>query len=178
MFIIESFFKISSWFYVYIGLTLSFFWLYYTANWVELQDGNLHKVFILVIVLHGEMNLCPLTPILICGNIIVLGSIQGLFLCFYASDSGQQKNALPGGRLSSPKKRNTLDCFILRSLSFFTNSDHPQSRVTSAHSWYLASFVYLSFCRFDKCSSLAPSFLSSSTFLCIMAPELLKEPCL
>ena len=35
----------------------------------------------------------------------------------------------------------TLDCFILRSSSFFTNSDHPQSRVISVNSWYLASFL-------------------------------------
>ena len=47
----------------------------------------------------------------------------------------------------------TLDCFILRSSSFFTNSDHPQSRVISVHSWYLTSFN-LSFCRFDLALSL------------------------
>ena len=41
----------------------------------------------------------------------------------------------------------TLDCFILRSSSFFTNSDHPQSRVISAHSWYLTSFFVPLFLR-------------------------------
>lgn len=39
-----------------------------------------------------------------------------------------------------PKNEMTLDCFILRLPSFFTNDNHPQSRVISAHSWYLASF--------------------------------------
>jgi len=29
------------------------------------------------------------------------------------------------------KNEMTLDCFIFRSSSFFTNSDHPQSRVIS-----------------------------------------------
>ena len=38
------------------------------------------------------------------------------------------------------KNEMTLDCFIYRSESFFTNSVHPQSRVISARSWYLASF--------------------------------------
>ncbi len=38
-----------------------------------------------------------------------------------------------------PKNEMTLDCFILRSSSFFTKSDHPQSRVISVGSWYLAS---------------------------------------
>ena len=42
--------------------------------------------------------------------------------------------------LSKTKNEMTLDCFILRSSSFFTNSDHPQSRVISVRSWYLASF--------------------------------------
>ena len=57
----------------------------------------------------------------------------------------------------------TLDCFILRSSSFFTNSDHPQSRVISANSWYLTSFLFLTFYCFDSASFSVSSFLLFSS---------------
>ena len=45
----------------------------------------------------------------------------------------------------------TLDCFIVRSSSFFTNSDHPQSRVISESPSYLTSFLYLTFIDLTRC---------------------------
>ena len=59
-----------------------------------------------------------------------------------------------------PKNEMTLDCFILRSSSFFTKSDHPQSRVISGGSWYLTSICVPRFLRIwltrfpNSCDSL------------------------
>jgi len=64
-----------------------------------------------------------------------------------------------------PKSEMTLDCFILRSSSFFTNSDHPQSRVISVHSWYLTCFN-LSFYGFDLAFLSVSSSLLSFTSIC------------
>jgi len=60
------------------------------------------------------------------------------------SEKAQNKKAIHPARpdkspfnyvsLLDTKNEMTLDCFILRSSSFFTNSDHPQSRVISVHS--------------------------------------------
>ena len=66
--------------------------------------------------------------------------------------------------LQLSKNEMTLDCFILRSSSFFTNSDHPQSRVISLLSWYLTSFFIPLFLRTRLgFSKLLPSIL---IFLC------------
>ena len=61
------------------------------------------------------------------------------------------------------KNEMTLDCFILRSSSFFTNSDHPQSRVISERSWYLTSFCVPLFLR------IGPGFLLWNFFLHLAA---------
>jgi hypothetical protein len=54
----------------------------------------------------------------------------------------------------------TLDCFILRSSSFFTNSDHPQSRVISVRSWCLTySNLYFLQNRLGSFFSVFPSLL-------------------
>ena len=63
-------------------------------------------------------------------------------------------------KLRNTKNEMTLDCFILRSSSFFTNSDHPQSRVISLLSWYLTSFFIPLFLRTRLgFSKLLPSIL-------------------
>ena len=68
------------------------------------------------------------------------------------------------------KNEMTLDCFILRSSSFFTKSDHPQSRVISDDSWYLASFCIPRFLRIwltrfpNSCDSLFSFIFSFSGF--------------
>ena len=61
----------------------------------------------------------------------------------------------------------TLDCFIYRSSSFFTNSDHPQSRVISVQSWYLTSIseplflrIWLSFLILPLLNSLHCDLIS------------------
>jgi len=67
-------------------------------------------------------------------------------------------------KYADAKNEMTLDCFILRSSSFFTNSDHPQSRVISVRSWYLTSFLFLTFYCFDLASSLFLPFFFSLHF--------------
>ena len=77
-------------------------------------------------------------------------------------------------QMISTKNEMTLDCFIFRSSSFFTNSDHPQSRVISAHSWYLTSFFV------PRISTDLTWLSSSSVFLFLyhdpMRSTLSEEP--
>ena len=77
------------------------------------------------------------------------------------------------------KNEMTLDCFILRSSSFFTKSDHPQSRVISVGSWYLTSVCVPRFLCIWRFHFRIPATLFSLIFffrmLCILLWESLRS---
>ena len=74
----------------------------------------------------------------------------------------------PAENMLISKNEMTLDCFIYRSSSFFTNVDHPQSRVISARSWYLTSFCVPRFLQIGLDSTLVWTCPGKQFVLCLL----------